>query len=95
MFYHHCSTTVPENLCPLHTVQMILISEYFLSTVREALMHRCWWFIREDFIVNICQFKPLQTKRRPSPYRAVNTFHLGYKNQSVYAVSGTSADLFI
>jgi len=26
----------------------------------------------------------------PSPYRAVNTFHLGYKNQSVYAVSGTS-----
>jgi len=30
-----------------------------------------------------------QTKE-PSPYRAVNTFHLGYKNQSVYAVSGTS-----
>ena len=26
---------------------------------------------------------------RPSSYRAVNTFHLGYKNQSVYAVSGT------
>jgi len=31
---------------------------------------------------------------RPSPYRAVNTFHLGYKNQSVYAVSGTSRCLF-
>jgi hypothetical protein len=30
----------------------------------------------------------------PSPYRAVNTFHLGYKNQSVYAVSGTSRCLF-
>ncbi|MDR0768202.1 MAG: archaeosortase A, partial [Methanosarcinales archaeon] len=29
----------------------------------------------------------------PSPYRAVNTFHLGYKNQSVYAVSGTFFDL--
>ena len=29
-----------------------------------------------------------------SPYRAVNTFHLGYKNQSVYAVSGTSRCLF-
>ena len=28
---------------------------------------------------------------KPSPYRAVNTFHLGYKNQSVYAVSGTVA----
>jgi len=33
---------------------------------------------------------PLKTKRRllyflrPSSYRAVNTFHLGYKNQSVY-----------
>jgi len=29
-----------------------------------------------------------------SPYRAVNTFHLGYENQSVYAVSGTSRCLF-
>ena len=32
--------------------------------------------------------------KRPSPYRAVNTFHLGYKNQSVYAVSGTIRCLF-
>jgi hypothetical protein len=37
----------------------------------------------------------LKTERRPlylkaSPYRAVNTFHLGYKNQSVYAVRGAS-----
>jgi len=30
----------------------------------------------------------------PSPYCAVNTFHPGYKNQSVYAVSGTSRCLF-
>ena len=29
-----------------------------------------------------------------SPYRAVNAFHLGYKNQSVYAVSGKSRCLF-
>ena len=29
-----------------------------------------------------------------SSYRAVNTFHLGYKNQSVYAVSDTSRCLF-
>jgi len=41
----------------------------------------------------------LKTKRRlfylkTLPYRAVNTFHLGYKNQSVYAVSGTSRCLF-
>ena len=42
------------------------------------------------------KFNPLNTKRRLlySPYRAVNTFHLGYKNQSVYAVSGTSRCLF-
>jgi len=32
--------------------------------------------------------------QRPSPYRAVNTFHLGYKNQSVSAVSGTTRCLF-
>ena len=31
---------------------------------------------------------------QPSPYRAVNTFHFSYKNQSVYAVSGTSRCLF-
>jgi len=31
---------------------------------------------------------------RHSPYRAVNTFPLGNKNQSVYAVSGTSCCLF-
>jgi len=30
----------------------------------------------------------------PIPYRAVNTFHIGYKNQSVHAVSGTSRYLF-
>ena len=30
----------------------------------------------------------------PVPYRAVNTFHLSYKTQSVYAVSGTSHCLF-
>ena len=42
---------------------------------------------------------PLKTKSRPlylktQSYRAVNTFHLGYKNQSVYAVSSTSRCLF-
>ena len=44
-------------------------------------------------------FNPLKTKRRllylkTQLYRAVNTFHLGYKNQSVYYVSGTSRCLF-
>ena len=38
---------------------------------------------------------PLKKKRRLLySYRAVNTFHLGYKNQSVYAVSGTNRCLF-
>ena len=44
-------------------------------------------------------FKLLNTKSgllylRPSSYRVVNTSHLGYKDQSVYAVSGTSRCLF-
>ena len=50
-------------------------------------------YITEQYLENIA-FNPLKTKRRPSPYRAVNTFHLDYKNQSVYAVSGTSRCLF-
>jgi hypothetical protein len=41
---------------------------------------------------------PLTFKRRSadcfSPYRAVNSFHLGYKNQSVFYVNGTSRSLF-
>ena len=44
-------------------------------------------------------FNPLKKNGRllyfkAQSYRAVNTFHLGYKNQSVYAVSGTSRCLF-
>ena len=31
---------------------------------------------------------------KTSSSRAVNTFHLGYENQSLYAVSGTSRCLF-
>jgi len=42
---------------------------------------------------------PLKTKRRllnleTQSYRAVNTFQLGYKNQSVYDVRGASRCLF-
>jgi len=40
--------------------------------------------------INLC-FNSLKTKRicfieDISPYRAVNTLHLGYKNQTVYVV---------
>jgi hypothetical protein len=31
---------------------------------------------------------------RPSPYRTVNIFHLGYKNRSVHDINGTSRCLF-
>ena len=64
------------------------------------------WFICSE-ILHICydsrhkpgQFDLLKTKRRllylkTQFVRAVDTFHLGYKNQSVYAVSGTSRCLF-
>jgi len=37
----------------------------------------------------ISALNPSKTKRRPSSYRAVNTFHLGYKNQSLYVAWGT------
>ena len=45
------------------------------------------------------QFIPLKTKRRLLYLKtqfdsALNTFHLNYKNQSVYALSGTSRCLF-
>ena len=48
---------------------------------------------------DILVFNPLNTKLRllhlkTQFYRAVNTFHLGYKKESVYAVSGTSRCLF-
>ena len=38
------------------------------------------------------QLRPLYL--RPSPYSFLNTLHLCYKNQSIYAVSGTSRCLF-
>ena len=46
-----------------------------------------------------CDINPLKTKRRllylkTSSYRAINTFNLGYKNQSVYDISDTSRCLF-
>jgi hypothetical protein len=52
-----------------------------------------------DIIIcgNINPLKPeAQTALFKDPVRTatVNAFHLGYKNQSVYAVSGTSRCLF-
>jgi hypothetical protein len=42
----------------------------------------------------LCCVNPLKTKRRLLSYRAASTYLLGYKNQSVYAVSGTIRCLF-
>ena len=50
-----------------------------------------WW---KQTCMNPLKMKLRPLYLRPSPYRAVNTFHLGYKNQSVYAVCGTSRCLF-
>jgi hypothetical protein len=55
----------------------------------------------KTFGINIEKYiyiKPLKTKLRllylKTRSRVVNTFHIGYKNQPVYAVSGTSRCLF-
>ena len=44
--------------------------------------------------INLLKTKQICFIKGIGPYRAVNTFHIGYKNQSVYAVSGTSRCLF-
>ena len=49
---------------------------------------------QDESKINRLKTKSRPLYLRPSLYRAVNTFHLGYKNQSVYAVSGTSRCLF-
>ena len=59
----------------------------------------CLMISVSKYFRNISSIKPLKTKRRllylrSSSYRAVNTFHLGYKNHSVYDISGTSRCLF-
>ena len=50
-------------------------------------------------IIEKYEFNPLNTKRRLLYLKTQfvqrrNTFHLGYENHSVYAVSGTSRCLF-
>ena len=72
-----------------------------LYSVPYLCLHKCGVLYVQKrgytgcFSVSGLSFNPLKTKRRllylkTHSYRAVNTFHLGYKNQSVYAVSGTS-----
>jgi hypothetical protein len=70
---------VPFKLLGLH---LLLLEIYVIKTYVIATL-----------------FNPLKTKSSPlylipNPYRAVNTFHLGYKYQSVYGVSGTSRCFF-
>ena len=41
---------------------------------------------KNDFKLTLYTLKADRCIYIPSPYLAVNTFHLGYKNQSVYAI---------
>jgi hypothetical protein len=63
-----------------------------LDTVRVTFPLCCVIRHAQNIIVRPAVYAQITA---PSPYRAVNTFHLGYKNQSVYAVSDTSTDRFI
>ena len=76
-----CSWVVSCVHCVKVTVRLSILLVY-LSSPYSAFTSRYYRRRTDRFIW------------RPSPYRAVNTFHLGYKNQSVYAVSGTSRCLF-
>jgi len=73
-------------------VNVILDNSYYNLIIR----------LKDGYIVGKGQYDidPLKTKRRPlylktQSVRAVNTFHLDYKNQSVYTVSCTSRCLFL
>ena len=86
-----------------------MLKQYQSSTESMGLFKKVQ-FIMETYLKNLHQqgsynlqlFSPLihlvmKSKfrvYRPSSYRAVNTFHLGYKNQSVYYISVTSRCLF-
>ena len=53
------------------------------------------WFVIEVTAVSAPQRRSADRFiTRPSPYRAVNTFYLGYKKELVYAASGTIRCLF-
>ena len=64
---------------------------YLCITIRNVTTHKAVIFTLSLAFKDEAQTTLL---KKPSPYRTVNTFHLGYKNQSVYAVSGTSHCLF-
>jgi hypothetical protein len=49
-------------------------------------LHNCFHYLTIIYHLK----DPKYEAQRHSPYRAVNTFQLDYKNQSIYDVSGTS-----
>jgi len=84
-----------RTLCAHHQeVKIVLYSIWYY--------HACMWpsgvhrFSRGvESSLNLCTGRRVDRFiSRPSPYRAVNTFRLGYKSRSVYAVSDTSRCLF-
>ena len=90
--WRNCQPVIWTHCNGHHQLQNIHIcnTNYSIDYIVNGKYSKC----RESWI------NPLKTKRRPlylkpSSYRAVNTFLLGYKNQSVYAISGTSRCLYL
>ena len=76
-------TTLPGTILTTDSIH----SKYFLLMPATVSKY-------SSFTINHLKTKRRQFYLRPSPYRAVHTFRLGYKNQSVYGVSDTSRCLF-
>jgi hypothetical protein len=58
------------------------------------------WAMNGHYLLKSEEINPLKMNGRSLYIKTqsvprCNTFHLGYKNQSVYAVSGTSKDRYI
>jgi hypothetical protein len=68
--------------------QSVLHCKHFLSHTKHRLLYSKTQYIpRSKHFSSHTKHRPLYLKTQ---YRAVNSFHLGYKNQTFYDVSDTS-----
>ena len=78
---------------------VVIIRNQIGSASKEIWETLDYWQFRNIFVIhskclNLYRRRTDCFIQRPNSYSAVNTFYLGYKNQSVYAVSGTNRCLF-